>query len=63
MFEQVADLVAEHAELEHAARRPGVHADPDTARTLGRRYAELGPIVHAYRDVAADRRGRPGRGP
>jgi peptide chain release factor 1 len=26
-----------------------VHADPHTARTLGRRYAELGPIVATYR--------------
>jgi peptide chain release factor 1 len=34
-----------------------VHADPDRARTLGRRYGELGPIVHAYREwqrVSAD---------
>src|SRR5579863_1208147 len=48
MFERVADLVSEHAELEHALADPGVHSDQEKARTLGRRYAELTPIVHAY---------------
>ena len=50
MFERVADLVGEHAELEHALADPGVHSDQDKARTLGRRYAELTPIVHTYQD-------------
>ena len=50
MFDRVADLVSEHAELEHALADPAVHADQDKARTLGRRYAELTPIVHAYQD-------------
>jgi peptide chain release factor 1 len=48
VFDRVADLVSEHAELEHALGDPAVHADQDRARTLGRRYAELTPIVHAY---------------
>ncbi len=48
MFERVADLVSEHAELEHALADPSLHSDPDKARTLGRRYAELTPIVQAY---------------
>ncbi len=48
MFERVADLVAEHAELERRLADPDVHADPGRARKLGRRYAELGPIVRAY---------------
>jgi peptide chain release factor 1 len=42
--------VREHAELERRLADPGVHADQSAARTLGRRYAELGPIVAAYRD-------------
>ena len=50
MFDRLADLVSEHAELEHALADPGVHSDQDKARTLGRRYAELTPIVHAYQD-------------
>ena len=48
MFDRLADLVSEHAELEHALADPGVHSDQERARTLGRRYAELTPIVHAY---------------
>src|SRR5579864_5010312 len=50
VFERVADLVSEHAELEHALADPGVHSDQEKARTLGRRYAELTPIVHAYQE-------------
>ena len=50
MFERVGDLVSEHAELEHALADPSVHADQDRARTLGRRYAELTPIVNTYRE-------------
>jgi peptide chain release factor 1 len=49
VFERVAELVSEHAELEHALADPGIHADQDKARTLARRYAELTPIVNSYR--------------
>ena len=48
MFEQVDVLVAEYADLERQLADPGVHADAGRARTLGRRYAELGPIVSTY---------------
>src|ERR1700727_696365 len=48
VFDRLTDLVSEHAELEHALADPGVHSDQDRARTLGRRYAELTPIVNAY---------------
>ena len=50
MFDRLADLVSEHAELESALADPAVHSDQEKARTLGRRYAELTPIVHAYRE-------------
>ncbi|MDT5074801.1 MAG: peptide chain release factor 1 [Mycobacterium sp.] len=50
MFEQLAELVAEHAALETEMADPAIHADQDKARTVGRRYAELGPIVTAYQD-------------
>ena len=62
MFDRLSDLVSEHAELEHALADPAVHSDQEQARTLGRRYAELTPIVHAYREWQQTRR-RPGDGP
>jgi len=50
VFDRLADLVSEHAELEQALADPGVHADQERARTLGRRYSELTPIVRAYQE-------------
>ena len=58
MFERIPDLVAEHAELERRLADPAIHADTARARKLGRRYAELGPVVRAYdewRRVGEDR--------
>jgi peptide chain release factor 1 len=49
-FEQLDGLVAEHAELEQRLADPGLHADQGQARQLGKRYAELGPIVAAYQE-------------
>lgn len=40
-------LLAEHTELEHRLADPQVHADQAQARKLGRRHAELTPIVRA----------------
>ena len=40
----------EHAELEEQLADPSVHADQARARELGRRYAELGPLVAAIRE-------------
>jgi peptide chain release factor 1 len=51
VFDRLGELASEHAELERALADPGVHADPDQARKLGRRYAELTPIVNAYREL------------
>jgi peptide chain release factor 1 len=50
MFDNVEDLVAEYADLESRLADPALHADVGAARRLGRRYAELGPIVAAYRE-------------
>ena len=50
MFDRLEGLAEEYAALERDLSDPAVHADPDRARTLGRRYGELGPIVHAYRE-------------
>ena len=48
MFERLADLASEHAQLERDLADPAIHADQDKARTVGRRYGELTPIVTAY---------------
>jgi peptide chain release factor 1 len=57
VFDRLEELAGEYAALEHDLSDPAVHADPDRARALGRRYGELGPVVHAYREwqrVSAD---------
>ena len=43
----------EYAELEDQLADPSVHADQARARELGRRYAELGPLVAAVREQEA----------
>ncbi|NMR19944.1 peptide chain release factor 1 [Cellulomonas fimi] len=48
-FAAVEPMLAEHAEIETQLADPAVHADAGRARTLGRRYAELGRVVGAYR--------------
>jgi peptide chain release factor 1 len=45
MADPLDDLLAEHALLEEQLADPGVHEDQTRARELGRRYAEIGPIV------------------
>ncbi|MFF2652859.1 peptide chain release factor 1 [Streptomyces sp. NPDC058045] len=49
MFEAVEELIGEHADLEKQLADPAVHADQANARKLNKRYAELTPIVTAYR--------------
>ena len=48
-------VLAEHAELELRLADPAVHADAATARKLGRRYSEIGPIVAVARELEAAR--------
>jgi peptide chain release factor 1 len=50
VFDRLGELASEHAELERALADPSVHADADQARTLAKRYAELTPIVTAFRE-------------
>jgi peptide chain release factor 1 len=47
MFEAAEHLRAEFAKLESALADPEVHTDLARARRIGRRYAELTPIVRA----------------
>ena len=54
MFDRLGELAAEHAELERTLADPAVHADPERARALSRRYGEITPVVEAYHAVAAD---------
>lgn len=49
MFESCAESVTEFEEIEARLSEASVHADPALARQLGRRYAQLRPIVHTYR--------------
>jgi len=45
------ELLGEYAELEAKLADPSVHADQKQARTFGKRYAELTPIVNTYREL------------
>jgi peptide chain release factor 1 len=53
--ESLDALLAEHADLERELADPAVHSDQGRARELGRRYAELGPVVNAAHELAAAR--------
>jgi peptide chain release factor 1 len=50
VFEAIAGLLAEYADLERRLADPAVHADQGEARRLGRRYAELSQVAEAHRD-------------
>ena len=57
MFESARPLRDEFAQLEAALSDPAVHTDLARARKVGRRYAELTPIVRgmdSYERVADD---------
>jgi len=42
------DVLAEHAGLQQQLADPALHADPAGARRVGKRFAELGPIVSTH---------------
>jgi peptide chain release factor 1 len=48
MFDKLDNILTEHAALETQLGDPGIHADQYKARDLGKRYAELTPVVEAY---------------
>ena len=61
-FASADELVKEYAQLEAKMADPTIHEDANNARKLGRRYAQLGPVVSGYRvwrsaedDLAAGR--------
>jgi peptide chain release factor 1 len=51
----VDSLVAEYEDLQVKLADPAVHADQSASRRLGRRYAELTPIVTTARDLESTR--------
>ena len=55
LLASAAPLVAEHADLERAMTDPALHADQTALRRTTKRYAALGPVVAAYRTLAAAR--------
>jgi peptide chain release factor 1 len=48
-------LVGEHAELERRLADPELHADQAAARKVGRRFAQLAPIVATHRKLETAR--------
>ncbi|MDT5176478.1 MAG: peptide chain release factor 1, partial [Mycobacterium sp.] len=52
---RVDALVAEHADLERQLSDPALHADAGAARKVGRRFAQLAPIVATHRKLEAAR--------
>jgi peptide chain release factor 1 len=51
----LAQVLAEYAETEKALSDPAVHGDQTAARRLGRRFAQLAPIVSCANDLQAAR--------
>ncbi len=50
VFDRLGELAQEHAELERELADPAVHADPERARALSRRYGELSGVVETYHE-------------
>ena len=48
-------LLDEHADLERQLADPELHSDPSRARKVGRRFAQLAPIVATSRKLQAAR--------
>jgi peptide chain release factor 1 len=53
VIEVPAELLAEHARLEKELADPAVHYDQTRARTLGKRYSELTPVVEVHKALRA----------
>jgi peptide chain release factor 1 len=48
-------VLAEHAELERRLADPELHSNPDESRKVGRRFAQLAPIVTTHRKLESAR--------
>ena len=47
-FASAHEMVREYQELEKQMADPSIHEDQGKARQLGRRYAQLGPVVAGF---------------
>jgi peptide chain release factor 1 len=47
-FASAHEMVREYQELEQKMADPSIHEDQNNARKLGRRYAQLGPVVAGF---------------
>src|SRR5215472_133170 len=52
---RIEALLTEHVDLERQLADPSLHADPTAARKVGRRFAQVSPIVATYRKLEAAR--------
>jgi peptide chain release factor 1 len=48
-FAKADELVKEYEDLEKQMADPAIHSDQGKARKLGKRYAQLGPVIAGYR--------------
>jgi peptide chain release factor 1 len=48
-FAKVNELLTEYESLEAQMADPSIHSDQNKARALGKRYAQLGPVIAGYR--------------
>ena len=51
----IDDLLAEHAGLQQQLADPALHADAAAARRVGKRFAELGPVVATHDELVGAR--------
>ncbi len=52
-FGTIPALLAEYEQLEKDLADPSIHGDQGKARQLGKRYAQLGPVIGGYRAYKA----------
>ncbi|MDT5112159.1 MAG: peptide chain release factor 1, partial [Mycobacterium sp.] len=52
---KIEALLAEHADLERQLADPALHADAGAAKRVGRRFAQLSPIVSTHRKLETAR--------
>lgn len=57
-LDTLSGLLAEHADVQEQLSDPAVHSDQAKARELGKRFAQLGPIVAAARELEQTREDR-----
>ncbi len=51
----IDDILAEHSGLERQLADPSLHDDPAAARRVGKRFAELAPVMSPYNQLKAAR--------